>query len=50
MIPAGPRSSGEFWPLVLAAKYVLGNLVISCNGGFWAKGEKLDEGNGIILK
>lgn len=47
-IAAELSSSGEYWPLVLSAKYVLrslGNLVISCDGGFWGKGGKLDEGS-----
>ena len=52
-VAAELSSSGEYWPLVLLTKYVLrslGNLVISCDGGFWGKGGKLDEGSWIKLK
>lgn len=53
LIPAELSSSGEYWPLVLAAKYMLkslGNLVVSCDGGFWEKGGQLDEGSWKKLK
>lgn len=39
-VAAELSSSGESWPLVLSAKYMLrslANLVISCDGGYWGK-------------
>lgn len=45
LVTAELSSSRECWALVLVAKEVLGslgNLVISCGGGFWEKGGKLD--------
>lgn len=45
LVTAELSSSRECWALVLVAKEVLGslgNLVISCDGGFWEKGGKLD--------
>lgn len=52
-VAAELSSPGERWLLVLSVKYMLrylGYLVISCDGAFWGKGGKLDEGSWIKSK